>query len=788
LFWTLARGFRVVLYRDRGREAARVAARKGPVRSIDFSLFYFASDEPAPGEDKYDLLLSGAKFADEHGFRAVWTPERHFHAFGGLYPNPAVTGAALAVLTENVQIRAGSVVLPLHHPVRVAEAWSVVDNLSHGRVGISFASGWQPNDFVLRPESFNDAKAVMFRDIEVVKALWRGDAVSFPGPNGPVAVRTLPRPVQSELPVWVTTAGNVDTYRRAGQIGANVLTHLLGQSIDDLAPKIGAYRAARREHGHDPDLGVVSLMLHTYVGEDEEELRKSARGPLKRYLASSLDLLQHYAWAFPAFSRPTDVSADRGDDLASLSEEERDALLEHAFARYYETSGLFGRPAECLARIEQLREIGVDEVACLVDFGIPKGDALAHLSDLARLRDLSAKSHRLSGVDLTIAAQLERFQVTHLQCTPSMARMLLDDDQARAGLARLECFLVGGESLGADLAQALRAATSAAIIDVYGPTETTVWSTTHRITEEEGDIPIGRPLANTRVYVLDARRQPLPPMVPGELFIGGDGVARGYLGRRELTSERFVPDPFARSGRMYRTGDVARFREDGILEFRGRLDTQVKIRGHRVELGEIETAIFRHETVRQCVVVLREDVPFDQRLVAYVVGKEAGLEGAKLRAWLADRLPDFMVPSHVVVLSELPETPNRKIDRKALPAPEVAAAPMSTPYVPKNDIELSVVELWKEILGREHLGADDNFFDVGGHSLLLVRMHRKLCELSPRKVTLTDLYRFPTIRSLTDFLSESPGKETEETAQKARDRAERRREMFPRRRTRLTES
>src|SRR3954452_23783252 len=150
---------------------------------MDFSLFYFANDSAAEG-DRYRLLMEGAKFADTHGFVAVWTPERHFHAFGGLYPNPAVTGAAIAAVTENVQIRAGSVVLPLHHPARVAESWSVVDNLSRGRVGISFASGWNPNDFVLRPENFRDAKNAMFRDLEVVKALWRGESVSFPGPKG----------------------------------------------------------------------------------------------------------------------------------------------------------------------------------------------------------------------------------------------------------------------------------------------------------------------------------------------------------------------------------------------------------------------------------------------------------------------------------------------------------------------------------------------------------------------------------------------------------------------------
>ena len=351
LFWTLARGFRVVIHRHREREVSRVSATP-PSRPIDFSLFYFSSDESESDTDKYELLLKGAKFADDHGFVAVWTPERHFHAFGGLYPNPAVTGAAVAVLTQHVQIRAGSVVLPLHHPVRVVEAWSIVDNLSHGRVGISFASGWQPNDFLLRPESFKDAKGTLFRDLEVVKALWQGQEVAFPGATGAqVSVRTLPRPVQRELPIWITTAGNIETYKMAGKIGANLLTHLLGQSIADLAPKIEAYRTARRENGHDPGRWHRVAHAARFRGRGcMAAVRAAVREPLKRYLGSSLELLKQYAWAFPAFTRPKDIAGDKGDDLASLSSEEREAMLEHAFSRYYESSGLFGRPEDALHR------------------------------------------------------------------------------------------------------------------------------------------------------------------------------------------------------------------------------------------------------------------------------------------------------------------------------------------------------------------------------------------------------------------------------------------------------
>jgi natural product biosynthesis luciferase-like monooxygenase protein len=278
LFWTLARGYTVVLHRE-GRSLSRAEQACG---HPSFSLFYFASAEG--GLDQYRLLLDGARFADARGFEAVWTPERHFHAFGGIYPNPAVTGAAVAAVTHRVHVRGGSVVLPLHHPARVAEEWAVVDSISGGRAGVAFASGWQPNDFVLRPEAYADHKAVMTRDIEVVRRLWRGESVELPGVNGRmVPVRTLPRPVQPELPVWLTAAGRPETYRQAGLIGARVLTHLLGQSMEELGAKLALYRQAWREAGHAGE-GRVTLMLHTLIGRDESEVKALVKRPLTEYL------------------------------------------------------------------------------------------------------------------------------------------------------------------------------------------------------------------------------------------------------------------------------------------------------------------------------------------------------------------------------------------------------------------------------------------------------------------------------------------------------------------------
>jgi len=779
LCWTLARGYTVIVASEAQKLGAGGTAKRGShaSRTLDFSLFYFSADENEGGQDKYRLLLEGAKYADKHGFAAVWTPERHFHAFGGLYPNPAVAGAAVAAVTERIGIRAGSVVLPLHHPARVAEEWSVVDNISNGRVGISFASGWQPNDFALMPGNFADNKAIMLRNIEVVRKLWRGESVAFDGPLGkPVELRTLPRPVQKELPYWVTSAGNPQTFIDAGRIGANVLTHLLGQSVEELAEKIAAYRKAYKEAGHAGD-GFVSLMLHSFVGPDMGAVRATVKRPLIEYLKTSLHLVKQYAWSFPAFKRREGMDAkDQGSvDLQSLAPDEMDALLEYSFERYFEDSGLFGTPESCLAMIDRIKAVGVDDVACLIDFGIASDTVLAHLPHLNALREQSMPAVTS---DASLADLMVRHRVTHLQCTPSMARMLAADDAARAGLSKLHCMMVGGEAFPPTLARDLAGLVQGKVMNMYGPTETTIWSAVHTVgSDASGVIPLGRPLANQQIHILDSRLQPLPPGVPGELAIGGDGVVRGYVQRPELTAERFVPDTIRGAGRLYRTGDLARWRDDGVLEFLGRLDHQVKMRGYRIELGEIEAALAEQPGVTQAVVMAREDQPGDVRLVAYLVGTE--LDGAALREALRAGLPDFMLPSVFLTLDEFPHTPNGKIDRKALPAPHAlaATAPTAEFVVPTSDLESQIAEVWKDVLKLAQVGTRDNFFDLGGHSLLAVQAHRRLKEALQRDLSITDIFRFPTIQSLAKYLTEG----SHGGAQQGTDRALGRRAAMQRR-------
>ncbi len=781
LFWTLARGFRVVVSSDQDRalvSGGGAAVSRYSHRKIDFSFFYFASDEGegATGRDKYRLLLEGARYADTHGFSAVWTPERHFHAFGGLYPNPSVASAAVAVITENVRIRAGSCVNPLHHPVRVAEEWAVVDNLSNGRVGISFAAGWQPNDFILRPEAFENNKQRMIDEIELIRRLWRGETLTFDGPKGETKVRTLPRPTQAELPFFITAAGNPQTFELAGRMGGGILTHLLGQSLDEAREKIAVYREAWKAAGH-PGEGHAVLMLHTFVGEDEAKVKEVVREPMKGYLKSSMMLIQQHAWSFPAFKRHAKEDRSFRDNFLNLSPEDTDALLDHSFERYYATSGLFGTVEDCMKTVDDCRSIGVDEIACLIDYGIDTQTVLDHLPYLDELRRrTSAVTAPVEDDDYSIAAQLTRHGVTHMQCTPSMARMLVMNDEARDALRGVKHLMIGGEAFSGQLAGELRAATDATITNMYGPTETTIWSSTEPAAPVEGTVAIGTPIANTQLYVLDEGRQPVPVGVPGELYIAGDGVTRGYWEREDLTRERFVPDPFAGGdARMYRTGDEVRWRDDGHLEFLGRIDHQVKLRGYRIELGEIEARLEQLEGVRTAVVVAREDTPGDKRLVGYVK-LDGDLDEAGLKAQLGDGLPDFMVPSRIVRVDRFPLTPNKKIDRKALPRPETKAADRGPEELvePAGEIEEKIATVWRAILGLHEVSSHDNFFELGGHSLLAVQAHREIREATGKDLTVTDVFRFPTIASLASHL-EGDGSPSEALSRGA-DRAAARRQ------------
>jgi acyl-CoA synthetase (AMP-forming)/AMP-acid ligase II/acyl carrier protein len=356
-----------------------------------------------------------------------------------------------------------------------------------------------------------------------------------------------------------------------------------------------------------------------------------------------------------------------------------------------------------------------------------------------------------------LARELARFTPTIMQATPVTWRMLVETGWKGNKSLKVLC---GGEAFPQELAAQLLPLCSS-LWNLYGPTETTIWSAIFPVDKCQGLTPIGRPIANTQIYLLDSYLKPVPIGVAGELYIGGDGLARGYLNRPDLTAEKFIPNPFSDEpgARLYRSGDLGRYLPEGNIEFLGRVDHQVKVRGFRIELGEIESVLGRHSGVREAVVVAREDdeeklKPADKRLVAYVVFRqEHPLTAHELRSFLKQKLPEYMVPSAFVFLERLPLTPNGKVDRRALPAPDGSRPELESGYVaPQTPVEEALTKIWEEVLKLERVGIHDNFFDLGGHSLVATQVMSRVRAALRVELPLRTLFERPTIAELSSVI------------------------------------
>ena len=446
-----------------------------------------------------------------------------------------------------------------------------------------------------------------------------------------------------------------------------------------------------------------------------------------------------------------DVERERIDREPPAVPEVRVGPASLAYVMY--TSGSTGRPkgvmvshgslVNCLTSIQQRPGLSVHDSLLAVStlaFDIATAEVLLPLIVGARLivanRDEARDAVQLQRL-------LARSNPTVFQATPVTWQMLLDSGWE--GDRRLRAWSTG-EALGRRLADELLSRTGE-LWNLYGPTETTIWSTLEKVAAATTPVRIGRPLANTRCYVLDACGQLAPIGVPGELCIGGDGLARGYLDRPELTAERFATSPFEAGARLYRTGDRVRWLADGTLEFLGRRDNQVKLRGFRIELGEIEAVLRQCPGVTQCVVVLREDRPGDKRLVGYYVpGDGNSLSHAELTAFVRERLPEYMAPATFVALERLPRTPNGKLDRRALPAPDQARPELGTGFVPPRDaVEEQLAAIWADLLGIERVGVHDNFFELGGDSLSAFRLLARVEQSFGKLLQPVAVFRRPTV-------------------------------------------
>lgn len=347
-----------------------------------------------------------------------------------------------------------------------------------------------------------------------------------------------------------------------------------------------------------------------------------------------------------------------------------------------------------------------------------------------------------------LAARLKEPGITILQATPASWQLLLAGGWRNDTGLKMIC---GGEALPQKMSHQLLAG-NGPLWNVYGPTESTIWSSAYHFEAADSPIMIGRPIDNTSFYILDDHLQAVPVGVTGELYIGGVGLARGYLNRPDLTADRFIPNPYAAEAgeRLYKTGDLCRYRLEGNVEYLGRADNQIKIRGFRIELGEIESVLESHSTIRECVVAASSETNGDRRLVAYVVHQPNAVSSAdELRGYLKERLPDYMVPSIFILLEKLPLTPNGKVDRRALPAPEVGERALETNYVePQSPIEEVLCAVWSELLGVERVGINDNFFDLGGHSLLATQLISRVTESFAVELPLRTIFDLPTVREL----------------------------------------
>jgi len=450
------------------------------------------------------------------------------------------------------------------------------------------------------------------------------------------------------------------------------------------------------------------------------------------------------------------------DEPAPLAQGAAGAAESLAYILY--TSGSTGRPKGVQITHRSL----VNFLATMAERpGLSGGDVLLAVTpltfDIAGLElflplsvgarvDIAPRAVATDGPRL--AETLARRAPTVLQATPSTWKMLLEAGWAGSGTIRLFC---GGEALSRDLADRLLGR-CAELWNLYGPTETTIWSCAERVGGGAEPVPIGRPVANTRVYVLGRFLHPVPPGAAGELLLGGDGLARGYLGRADLTADRFLPDPFSGCAgeRLYRTGDLARFRPDGRLDSLGRLDHQVKIRGFRIELGEIEAVLRQHPGVGEAVAVAVPDGD-GARLAAYLVpAGETAPSARELRDFLRDRLPEPMVPGTFVTLAALPLTHNGKLDRRGLPAPDGGRTAVD--YVaPRTPVEEVLAELWAELLGTERVGREDDFFELGGHSLKAARLAARISAAFGAELPLRALFQAPTVAGLAAWLAEARG-------------------------------
>ena len=516
-------------------------------RPLDVSLMCSTSAGPYPSEQHQALLTAAAKWADTHDFHAFWTHE-YFGSGTAQFSHSALASASLCNLTQKVQIRAG-IAGPLPQTLQWAEDWAALSRLSGGRVGLSLALGHdsQKHDFV-RGQA------------EELRQLWDGCCVSFPDTEGRFFGARIEPPPPTPIPLSLSVSGSADQYRFAAVHKLHVVTDLLEQSLETLAKNISVYRQTWRDcHGTHDDVGKVTVMIHTFVAERDEDAQETALAPMAAHLTIS-----RRAFAASAGARDPKHRAPASS-------------VEHTARELIKTRSLIGARQSVVRRLHQLSLLGIDEVACVIDFGLEHSKVLRGLEALQLAKADYARAQRNAARALDAGNGALDTRITHLRCTPSMAKTLLKQATFAPVLDGLKYWLVGGEALSIGLARELQLASNASFFNIYGPGEAMQWASAFELPRNAGRVLIGRPLAGVHLYVLDKQLRAVARGVVGDLCVGGVGVALGYWKRAALTASCFVPDPFQLAGaRMYRTGERARTTAGGDLELLGRKDSPIE--------------------------------------------------------------------------------------------------------------------------------------------------------------------------------------------------------------------
>ena len=561
-------------------------------------------------------------------------------------------------------------------------------------------------------------------------------------------------------------ANQLAHYLRSNGVGPEVLVGIyLHRSIAMLVSVLGVLKAGGGYVPLDP----------AYPSERVNFILEDAQ----------IDVLITNDELFPTLSQPTraiNLDDEQGEIAACSKANPTNIASDGNVAYTIYTSGSTGKPKGVqiehrgivslfTSLAEKLEMTSQDVMLSVTSLSFDIAEFELHVPLMRGASVVIADRHEVADWQ-RLAERISETRATFMQATPATWRLLIEGGWNPSPSLKI---VTGGEALSQKLASQLLER-SVAVWNGYGPTETTIYSTVQKVEDTDGPIPIGSPVSNTQVYVLDEQMNPAPVGVPGELYIGGIGVGRGYLSRPALTAERFLPNPFSETPgeRIYRTGDLVRWQPQGILEYLGRMDHQVKIRGYRIELGEIENVLSRHASVKTSVVMALEDATADKRLVAYVVpAQETPVAIDKLKGYLKDKLPEYMCPSAIVLLDELPLTPNGKVDRRALPAPdEVESEPEAGYVAPRTQVEELLAQTWGSVLHLDQVGVESNFFDLGGHSLLIIRLVSRVRDVFHVELQMRDLFDAPTVAQLAEVV-EVKLREGEQTALKPVSRVSR---------------